>query len=449
MMGERVHWSGRMAFILAASGSAIGLGNLWKFPYIAGTNGGGAFVLVYLLCIAAVGVPIFMAELFIGSQSQKNAVEAFSELDRPRSPWRVIGWLGLVSAVLILSFYSVVGGWVLDFEWLALSGQLTSSSEEQVQAFLGGLFASPSRILFWHSVFMLLVVGIAWGGVRKGLERWNNILMPTLVALLVVLLVYATRLDGFSESISFLFSFDFSALSRAGLLEAVGHSFFTLSLGMGAIITYGSYLQKQSKIGRIALSVAFLDTLIALIAGIIIFSIVFSFGAEPGQGPTLMFQTLPLLFLQMPGAQFVAIAFFLLVAVAALTSAVSLLEVIVAYWEDRGHSRKRSVLLWGGVIYLMGILAAFSFNLLADFKLFGKTYFDWADLLTSSYFLPIGGLLIAIFFGWKLLPAGLSIVFGEASRWNSGLLLWTTRIIAPLAVLLVLLWKVFGGLFSA
>lgn len=443
MQSGRVHWSNRLAFIMAAAGSAVGLGNMWKFPYITGTNGGGAFVLIYLVCIAAVGVPIFIAELYIGAKSQSNAVQAFEKIHHQKSRWKAIGWLGLVSAFLILSFYSVVGGWILDFEYQSITGAFLHETDDQIAESLSVLFASQGRQLFWHGIFMALTVGIVMGGVKAGLERWNKILMPGLIVLLIGLLFYSFSLDGFQQSLQFMFSFDTSNLSGAGVLEAVGHAFFTLSLGMGAIITYGSYLKSTQKLGRTAVTVAFLDTAIALVCGIIIFSIVFSFGFEPSQGPSLMFKTLPMLFVKLPGAYFLSILFFLLVSFAALTSAVSLLEVVVAYWDEKhGTPRWKTTLLSGAVIYILGILSILSTNDWAEVKIFGLTFFDLFDKLTSQYFLPLGGLFISLFFGWVLGEKAVKEVFGDVSPFILKTFLWTSRVIAPAAVAVVMINKI-------
>ncbi len=436
----RAHWSNRLAFILAAAGSAVGLGNIWKFPYITGVNGGGAFVAVYLVCILVVGLPIFVSELYVGQRAQANVVDAFVLTHRPGTPWRVVGWLGLLSAVVILSFYSVVGGWVLDFVMRSVTNQFVGHSDEEIKGMLGTLFASPGRQLLWHALFMGGAMAIVQQGLAAGLERWSRILMPTLFVLLLLLLVRAAFLPGFGRALEFLFTPHTEQLTAAGILEAVGHSFFTLSLGMGAMITYGSYLRTGQELTRTVFSVAALDTLIALVAGTIIFSVVFSFGLEAGSGPTLMFQTLPMLFAKVPGGYFVSVAFFLLVAFAALTSAISLLEVVVTYWaEHHGKSRGPTVLVAGGSIYLLGILSALSTNLLEGVKVLGLTFFDLADKLTSSLLLPLGGMLIALFFGWVLGPRAADEVIGGRSRAAALLLVWTARVLAPLAVLVILI----------
>lgn len=441
----RAHWSSRLAFILAAAGSAVGLGNIWKFPYITGVNGGGAFVVVYLLCIAAVGLPIFVAELFIGQRAQRNVVESFEVIDRKGTPWRFTGWMGLLSAVLILSFYSVVGGWVLDFILRAAMNEFAHETDDQIRATLGSLFQQPGRQLIWHAVFMALTIGIVLQGLAKGLERWNKILMPALFVIVIGLLVRALFLPGFGDAFGFLFGWDASKLSAQGILVAAGHSFFTLSLGMGAMITYGSYLKTREELVRTALWVALLDTVLALTAGLVIFSVVFSYGLEPGSGPTLMFQTLPMLFAKLPGGYFVSLFFFILVAFAALTSAISLLEVVVSFWVERfGASRRNVTLIAGAGIYAFGILSALSTNHLADVKILGFTFFDLFDKSTSNLLLPLGGALIALFFGWKVGPEAARSIVGPRYGWVAVVLVWATRVISPLAVIAMILNGLFG-----
>ncbi len=442
MRNTRAHWGSRLGFVLATAGSAIGLGNIWKFPYITGVNGGGAFVLIYLVCIGIVGIPIFIAELHIGQKAQCNAVQAFEVLHKKDTWWRAPGWLGLASAFIILSFYSVVGGWILDFLFRASTGELSPVHLAATEGLLDRLFADPWRQLFWHALFMGLTTAIVLGGVKAGLERWNKILMPGLLILLGLLLVHCTTLPGFSQALSFLFSMDTSKLTASGVLEAAGHAFFTLSLGMGAVLTYGSYLGRKENLPRVALIVALMDTMIALIAGLIIFSIVFSFGLEPGRGPGLIFHTLPPLFAQMPGGHLIAIAFFALVSFAAITSSVSMLEVVVTYWDETHKvERRRGTLLSSCTIFVMGLLSVFSTNLLANFKpFFGLTFFDFFDRLTSSYLLPIGGILIALYFGWVLGEKAVDEVLGPNSPRPLRLgLLWSARILTPLAVILIII----------
>lgn len=437
MNPQRAQWGSRLAFILAAAGSAIGLGNLWKFPYVTGINGGGAFVLVYLICILFVGVPVLLAELYIGQQSQTNTVNAFEVMHKKRTLWQLPGWMGIISAFLILSFYSVVGGWILDFTYHSVLGTF-SGAPENAKTALNSLFQDPLRQTLWHFLFMFSACAIVIGGIKEGLEKWNKILMPTLLILLLALLVKSFFLNGFSQAIDFLFEPNFSMLTSESILEAVGHSFFTLSLGMGAIITYGSYLSKKEDLVKVSFALALLDTLIALVAGLVIFSIVFSFDLEPASGPGLIFATLPTLFSQMPGGYFLSLAFFILVGFAALTSAVSILEVQISYLTDKHKiSRKKLTAITAAITFLTGLLSVFSTNIMSDIKIFDLTFFDLFDKLTSNYLLPIGGLIISLFFGWVLGPKATKHICGKSRLAHLGLL-WITRIIAPFAILLVI-----------
>lgn len=441
----RSHWSSRLGFILAASGSAIGLGNIWKFPYITGENGGGAFVLAYLITIAIIGFPIFIAEVYIGQKAQKNAVASFEALHRPRTPFRAIGYFGILSAFLILSFYSVVGGWILSYEWNALTGHFHEMSSSQISESLGELLADPWAIIFWHTIFMAMTIAIVIGGITQGVEKWAKILMPLFFVLLAALLVFSFSLEGFNQAFSFLFKPNWSKLTPAGLLEAVGHSFFTLSLGMGAIITYGSYLSENESIIKTSFTISLLDTVIALTAGLVMFSVTFTFGKEPGSGPGLMFSTIPTLFNQMTGSYILLVAFFALVAFAALTSAISLLQVVVTYVEEHNNvGRHKATLIIGAIIWGTGILCGLSFNVLEDtfdfFNLFDKT--------TSSFLMPFGGLLTAIFFGWLVPKEEIDRLVGGANLFSSGLM-WTSRIIAPTGVAIVMMSYLYNWLFNA
>lgn len=436
----RSHWASRASFVLAASGSAVGLGNIWKFPYITGENGGGAFVLVYLACIALVGLPILLAEIHLGRTAQCSVSGVFQRLHHPRSPWRAVGVLALLSAVLVLGFYSVVGGWVLDFTFKAATGALTTGSDDAVSHSLDGLLASAGRLIVWQSLFMGLTVLIVLRGVSAGIERAARVLMPGLLLLLLVLLGRVAFMSGFEPALGYLLRPDFGALSADSILVAVGHAFFTLSLATGTMMTYGSYLPAGQAIGRTTLLLGLIDTLVALTAGVVVFSVVFSFAQAPEAGPGLMFVTLPLLFKQLGAGQLVATAFFVLVAFAALTSSISMLEVPVAWASERIQwSRRRATLCCGAVIYALGVLCALSFNLLQDWRLAGRGVFDLMDGLSSLVTMPLGGLLVALFFGWVLGPRAVEQALGPdagpALRW---LLLWSVRLIAPLAVGVVL-----------
>ncbi len=442
-MSNRPHWSSRFAFILAAAGSAIGLGNIWKFPYMAGVSGGGAFVLIYLLCVALVGLPILTAELYIGQKSQKNAVEAFEVTHKKGTLWKGVGYLGIIAAFLILSFYSVVGGWVLDFEVRSILGEFQSKSDDEISGLLGSLFSNPIRQLIFHFIFMMATIGIVVGGIKNGIEKWNRILMPALFVILAFLFLRSLFLPGFGEALNFLFSPQWDKLSDKIVLDAVGQAFFSLSIGLGVMITYGSYLDKKENLLKIAFSVALMDTLIAIFAGIVVFSVVFTYQLEPAAGPKLVFQTLPVLFAKMTGGYLVAVAFFLLISFAAFTSSISLLESVVTYLVDRHKiKRKKAALYTGGAAFLLGILSVLSFNIFSNVRLFGRfTFFDFLDKITSSLFLPFGGMCISLYLGWVLGPKATETIIGrKASLRIPALgLLWVMRVVAPTAVAIMLI----------
>ena len=445
-------WSSRLAFILAASGSAVGLGNIWKFPYITGENGGAAFVLVYLLCIAIVGIPIMIAEVMIGRRGGGSPLMSMRRLlaeNRLSARWQWVGAMGMLASFLILSFYSVIGGWALSYVGNSAAGAFNGASTEQIGALFGNLLSDPGSLLLWHSLFMLLVIMIVARGIRSGMEKAINILMPMLFVLLLVMVGYAMNTDQFAAGFSFLFNPDFSKLTTDGVLTALGHAFFTLSLGMGVMMAYGSYLPKQVSIVKTAVTVSVLDTLVALLAGLAIFPLVFANGLEPGAGPGLIFQTLPLAFSQMPGGVLFGTLFFVLLVVAAVTSAISLLEPAVEWLEERGGlSRFGSTLIAGCAVWLLGIVTVLSFNLWADvtplamFERFeGKTLFDLLDFATANLMMPLGGLLVALFVGWKL-PMQLSqseLALSNPLQFKA--FLWVLRYLTPAAVLVVFVYN--------
>lgn len=436
-------WRSRWLFILAATGSAVGLGNIWKFPYITGENGGGAFVLVYLACICIIGIPVMIAEVTLGRLGRQSPINTMSAISKDQSlhrDWAGIGWMGAVAGFLILSFYSVIAGWSLDYIFLMGGGAFDGATAESVGATFGNLLASPWTLLGWHSIFMVLTIGIIARGVNKGLERSISILMPMLFLILVVLLGYSMSTEGFGAGFDFLFSFDFSKITGESLVVALGHAFFTLSLGMGAIMAYGAYMPKDASIGKTVITVAFLDTLIALVAGLVIFPIVFSNGLEAGAGPGLLFQTLPLAFSQMPAGTLFGTLFFVLVAFAALSSAISLGEPVVAWAvESKGMSRLKAASLIGFVIWLLGIGTILSFNEWADFKIFGKTIFDTLDFLTANIMLPLGGLLIAVFVGWKMKEQDVIKELEMKSPLVFDIWRIILKFIAPIAIAIVLI----------
>lgn len=397
-------WASRWIFILAATGSAVGLGNIWKFPYIAGENGGGAFVLVYLACILVVGVPIMMAEVLIGRRGRQSPINAMKDVAieaNHSGKWSFVGWMGVLAGFMIFSFYSVVAGWVLYYIAGMGTGDFIAIGSDDAGKVFEGLLGDPQTLLIWHTIFVFMVMAVIVGGVKKGLENAVKLLMPALFILLLIMLGYSMQTEGFAQGFDFLFHFDFSELSWNAVLIALGHSFFTLSLGMGAIMAYGSYMPKKTSIGGSVITIAAMDTIVALIAGLVIFPIVFANGMDPGAGPGLMFVTLPVAFGQMPGGQIFGFVFFLLVGIAAWTSAISLIEPAAAWLVEKfGWSRVPACIALGLVVWGLGIAALGSFNFMSDFKLMGFNVFDFLDFMTANVMLPLGGLFIAIFAGW-------------------------------------------------
>ena len=439
----RAHWASRMGFILAAAGSAVGLGNIWKFPYITGQNGGGAFVIVYLVCIAFIGLPIMMAEFLIGRRAQRDAVGCFAVLEGKRSPWLLVGWVGVFTSFLLLSFYAVVAGWSFDYVAKAVAGGFAGLPAEEINGLFGELVSSPGRVIFWQALFILATIGVVVGGVRGGIERWSKILMPVLFLLLVFLFVQGMLSPGAGAALEFMFRPDFSSLTPQSLLEAMGHAFFTLSLGAGTMITYGSYLEPDSDLFSLSVRITILDTLVALLAGLAIFPVVFAAGLEPSGGPGLVFQTLPIVFSTLPFGQVLAVVFFVLLSFAALSSSISMLEVSVAYLiDEKGWARGKATALLGGLAFLAGVPCALSFNAWSDLTPFwGKTFFDFYDLLVSTYLLPLGGLMVAIYAGWFWKAGeGKQELVGNIKRpWLYPVWHFLVRFVAPISVSIIIL----------
>ncbi len=453
-------WSNRLMFILAATGSAVGLGNIWKFPYITGENGGGAFVAIYLVCIAIVGVPIMMAEIMLGRrgrQSPINTMRSLATRENAGKYWVLLGWGGVLAGFLILSYYSVIAGWALSYVVRTAAGIFDGATADGVQSIFNGLVGDPERLLAWHTLFMVMCMVVVARGVQHGLEKAVRILMPALFILLLVLLGYAYNTGAFQQGLDFLFTPDFTkvfykcelvsevqdcSFNGGPVLTAMGHAFFTLSLGMGAIMVYGSYMPHKASIASAALMIALLDTVVALLAGMAIFPIVFSNGLEPGSGPGLIFQTLPIAFGAMPGGAFFGTLFFILLVFAAWTSGISLIEPAVSWLvENRDMGRIRASIWVGASVWLLGLGTVFSFNIWSgeNFQLFGKTVFDILDYLTANIMLPLGGLLIAIFAGRCMTRASSVDEFnlGDGRRYSVWWIL--IRYITPVAVVIVFL----------
>lgn len=447
-------WASRWVFILAATGSAVGLGNLWKFPYMAGDNGGGAFVLIYLVCIALVGVPIMIAEVMLGRRGGLSPIHTMGKLARDAGVsqrWSAVGGLGALAGFFLLSLYTVIAGWALYYIWEMASGALQGADAKAVADTYSGLRGNFWLMLGCHTAFMAMTMLVVARGVNKGLEAAVRILMPLLFVLLLVLLVYSATTDGFMPAVNFLFRFDASAFSVNAVLLALGHAFFTLSLGLGAIMAYGAYMprevtdkrtgkRKSVSIGSTVFTIAGLDTLIALVAGLVIFPIVFANGLAPDEGPGLMFVTLPLAFANIPFGMLLGTVFFVLLVCAAWTSSISLGEPLVAWMVENGWKRWTASLTIGASAWFLGLGTVLSFNHWQEVTLFGRTFFGNLEFLTINIMLPLGGLLIAIFAGWimKETHARKELAmksFGLYMVWRAMI-----RIFAPLAVIVIFIF---------
>ena len=437
-------WIGKWTFILAATGSAVGLGNIWGFPYKAGTNGGGAFVLIYLLCIVMIGVPIMISEIIIGRRAGNSPINAMKRtaLDSNSSSlWQFVGWSGITAGVLILSFYSVIAGICLNYIFIAASSNEFLSSSEQ----FGSVIESPANLLFWHSVFMLLTFLIVSAGVKNGIGRMVKILMPMLGALLIFMVIYAIFNGAFIKALSFLFAPDFSSVTSETFLSAMGQAFFSLSLGMGSIMAYGAYMPKDQKVVPTSFTVASLDTLVAVLAGMAIFPIIFAFNLEPNSGPGLVFVSMLSAFNQMQFGQLIGPIFFILLSIAALSSSISLLEPGVAFLSEEGYlSRKNSALAISLFAWSLGIGTALSFNILSGFELIsGKNFLDSLDFIANQILLPFGGMMIAIFVGWFMKKELIINEIGYVNLIIYKLWRFFIKFIAPTSVALIFISQIF------
>jgi NSS family neurotransmitter:Na+ symporter len=433
--GKRAQWGSNFGFIMAAAGSAVGLGNLWKFPYLAGKNGGGVFVLVYLLIVLFIGFTIMLGEMAIGRSTQLSSYNAYKKISKN---WAFVGGLGVIVGFIILSFYSVVGGWVLNYLVKTVAGGIPADTS----AYFGSFISDPVAPIFWHMVFMAATAFIVFRGIGGGIEKACKFMMPALFVLLVVISIRAITLPGAGAGIAFYLTPDLSKLTAGTVVAALGQVFFSLSLGMGCIITYGSYLNKEENLEKNSIIVPFLDTLVALLAGFAILPAVFAFGLEPGAGPGLMFITLPQVFNQMPLGAVFGVLFFILVLFAALTSSISLLEVTVAYMQDQHKwGRTKAVMVLSVFMFLIGVPASLSMGIWSGILIFGKSIFDFL-IFMSDLILPIGGLLMCIFIGyvWGMDKAVAEITNGGKFPFKLRVL-WTIMIkyIAPLAVIVVFL----------
>jgi NSS family neurotransmitter:Na+ symporter len=457
-------WTSRTAFVLAAAGSAVGLGNIWRFPYITGENGGGIFVLLYIACIFLIGIPIMMAEVMLGRRGRRNPMETMRliAIEEKLTPyWVWIGRIAMLAGFLILSYYSVIAGWIMAYIFRTAGGVFQGMQETtEFEAVFSALIVDPERLITWHTIFMALTVATVAHGVERGLERAVKFMMPVLFSILLLLLLYGATTPGFIAGLKFMFAPDFSKLNSTSVLYAMGMAFFSLSLGMGAMMMYGAYLPKGVSVGGITVAVAVIDTVVALLAGVAIFSIVFANGLEPTAGPGLVFITLPVAFAKMPMGTLIGVLFFVLLLFAALASAISLLEPWVSWLvESKNMGRIQAACLCGVAVWFAGLGTVFSFNLWADYKwtfpvdlgrvryvLFeDKTFFNVVDFLTSNILLPLGGLLTVLFVAHLMSRQSCR---EELQLGNKSFNLWyfVLRNISPIAVGIVFLHAI--GVFK-
>ncbi|MDQ7735314.1 sodium-dependent transporter [Halomonas sp. SpR1] len=418
-------WGSKRAFILAVTGAAVGLGNIWRFPYVAGENGGAAFLLIYVAFVLLLGIPVMMAEILIGRAGRRGPMQALGALaaEAGASPkWRWLGIFGAFTVFCILSFYSVVSGWSIEFLVASVNGNFNGASAAEIGAGFEAFLANPELLIFNHSLFLFMTMTVVAAGVAKGLERLNNLLMPLLYLLLLLLAGYAATTDGFAPALAWLFLPSFEALTPSVVVHAMGHAFFTLAVGACALMAYGAYMPEEQSLPKAAVAVAVLDISVALLAGIAIFSVVFAQGMDPTDGPGLMFVTLPIAFSELPwGAVWLSV-FFLLLLLATWTSAINLAEPMVATLQGLGLRRSISTAIVALSVWLIGLLSAFSFSTLADFRpLFGRNVFELVSSIPPDVFLPLGGLLIAIFAAWVMPREKVVSALGVG---ESGYVLW-------------------------
>ncbi len=407
MEDKRPEWSSHISFIIATVGSAVGLGNIWRFPYIMGKNGGAIFLLTYLLLIAFICVIPLCCELALGKLYKKDAINTFKSIN-PK--FKFFGWLCIITVTLIPCFYFVVGGWILNYIWIFLSSKIPDNFTQYFSSFSSQIFIPVLLTL----LFLLMTAMFPYRGVNKGIEKANNIMMPLFALILVILAIFAITQPGAKEGLFFMFKPDFSQFNKSMILTALGQALFTLSIGMGTIITYGSYMKEDTKIVKSAYTLICCDTIIALLAGIMIFPIVFSFGVEPSAGASLAFISLPEMFAKLPFSWFFGLIFFILLFFASITSGISMLETTVAAFMDNFKiSRKKASVITTAIIAVISIPSALSFGVLSNFKILGKTLFDFLDYFTSNIMLPFNTLIICLIAGWCI-PDFWKKVFGES-----------------------------------
>lgn len=434
---QRDGFSGRFGVIAAAAGSAVGLGNIWRFPYITGENGGGAFLLLYLFFIIVIGVPVMLSEFVIGRRSQSNALGSFKKLS-PGSGWWLIGLMGIVAAFVILSFYSTVAGWTLEYISQSIQNSFQGKNSAQLTADFNNFTSGSYWPVLWQLIFMGLTAWVVLAGIQKGIEKYTKILMPILLFMIIVVCIRSVTLPGAEKGLKFLFEPHFEKLTLQGVLMALGQAAFSLSIGMGALITYGSYIRNDTPLLGTAVQVAGADTLIAVLSGVMIFPALMALGQDPAGGPGLVFITLPGIFQSMPGGQIFAILFFILLAVAALTSTISVLEVVVAYMKEEFNiSRKKATAIGAISISIIGVICTLSFGPLKDFKIFGLTTFDLMNYISANIFLTFGALFIVIYTGWKLGKSNFVDELKQGGKVSPALvniIVFIIKFIAPIAI---------------
>jgi len=428
---------------MAATGAAVGLGNIWKFPYLTGIHGGSAFVLIYILCVAALGIPMMMAEVMLGRRGRQtpvNTMRALAAESNASQGWQLIGWFGTLTGMLILSYYSVIGGWTLGYILHSATGSFSGLNGDGASTLFGEFVGNPLVQVGWHTMFMIITMYIVARGVKSGLEKAVTYLMPALFVLLLVLVGYAMTTGYFMKGLAYLFTPDFSQLTGTSILTAMGQAFFSLSLGMGTIMIYGSYVPQGTSIASTSIAIAVFDTMVALLAGMAIFPIVFANALQPGAGPSLIFETIPVAFGNMVGGILFGTLFFVLLLVAAWTSSISLIEPAVTMMIEKFNMTRRQAAIWTGLAtWLLGFGTAFSFNIWSEAQVFGMTFFDHLDFLTSNLMLPLGGIFIAVFAGWLMTKDTSQAELNMKSEVGYSIWRILIRFIAPIAVTIVLL----------
>ena len=436
-------WGSRFVFIMAVAGSAVGLGNVWRFPYITGEHGGGAFILLYIFFVVAMGLPVILSEVMLGRLGKHNTIDVFSRFRKEYGTsalWKIIGLMGIITGILILSFYSVIAGWLVFYTVNSAIGTFDYQSAEGIANIFDGLIADPGRMILWHSLFLVITALVFTRNINAGIGRVVAFTMPVLMLLIISIIIYNFYNADMGQAVHFLFEFRWDDLHPDMIMVALAHSFFSLSIGMGAVMIYGSYLPDKVPLLSTTTIIVISDTLVAILACLMIFPILFSFGLEPAEGPGLIFKTLPIAFSQMPGGNIIGLIFFVLLFIAAWTSALSLLEPGVAWLIERTHwTRAKAAAVIAGLAWLLGFATIFSFNIWQEIKLWEMTLFDLIDHFTSNITLPLGGLLMVLFAGWFLPAAASKGQFNLRSDVYYKIWQWSVRYFCPILLLAIMI----------